>query len=220
MQAAPAGKEGEGPFLKSKPSNQVVVEGELLLMCIYMCVCVCVFCVCECVVCVRTCVYVCVCVFVCVCVCVCVHCMCMLVLDIIICTLPPPTQFLPLHEHLTHVPISSQTGENMKVDIFVDLDGKPMPNVRFLRAGRELREDSRIVISTNKSKGKSTLEIKKARMQDEAKYTVNLEQDGVVTDSATFSVFIKGIVVVTLEDTFMLTRSVICLLLSLASPLS
>jgi hypothetical protein len=42
------------------------------------------------------------------------------------------------------------------------------------------------------SAGTSTLEIKKTRLTDEAKYTVNLEQDGVITDSATFSVFIKG----------------------------
>ena len=86
----------------------------------------------------------------------------------------------------------SLTGQSMKVEIEVAMDGKPMPNVHYLRAGRELREDSRISISTDKSSGKSRLEIKKTRLTDEAKYTVNLEQDGVITDMATFSVFIKG----------------------------
>ena len=47
-------------------------------------------------------------------------------------------------------------------------------------------------MSSLQASGKSTLEIKKTRLTDEAKYTVNLEQDGVITDTATFSVFIKG----------------------------
>jgi hypothetical protein len=38
----------------------------------------------------------------------------------------------------------------MKVDISVALDGKPMPNVKYLRANRELREDSRVSITTDK----------------------------------------------------------------------
>ncbi|XP_076471204.1 twitchin-like [Babylonia areolata] len=82
-------------------------------------------------------------------------------------------------------------GETMKLDVEVQLDGKPMPNVRYLRAGREIREDSRVTIKTMADRAKSTLTIKKAKYTDEAKYTINLEQDGVITDSATFSLFVK-----------------------------
>ncbi|XP_070200689.1 twitchin-like isoform X4 [Littorina saxatilis] len=82
-------------------------------------------------------------------------------------------------------------GQTMKMNIEVALDGKPMPTVKYLRAGREMRDDSRIAIRHDKVAGKSTLEIKKTRQTDDAKYTVNLEQDGVITDTATFSVFVK-----------------------------
>ena len=67
-----------------------------------------------------------------------------------------------------------------------------MPAVRFFRAGRELREDTRTAISADPS-GRVTLLIKKTRIADEAKYSVVLEQDGVSTDTATFSIFIKGL---------------------------
>ncbi|XP_041366543.1 twitchin-like isoform X3 [Gigantopelta aegis] len=81
-------------------------------------------------------------------------------------------------------------GDNLKVDLEIDLQGKPMPAIRFYRAGRELREDTRTAISTDPS-GKATLLIKKTRITDEAKYSVVLEQDGMSTDTATFSIFIK-----------------------------
>ncbi|KAL8579173.1 hypothetical protein ACOMHN_010757 [Nucella lapillus] len=82
-------------------------------------------------------------------------------------------------------------GDTMRMDVEVALDGKPMPSVHFIRAGRELKEDSRVSFYTDKQMGIRTLEIRKTRLTDEAKYTVNLEQDGVITDTATFSVFIK-----------------------------
>ncbi|KAL8565323.1 hypothetical protein ACOMHN_029019 [Nucella lapillus] len=82
-------------------------------------------------------------------------------------------------------------GETMKLDVELQLDGKPMPTVRYLRAGRELREDSRVSIATNNDRAKTTLTIKKAKSTDEAKYTINLEHNGVITDTATFSVFVK-----------------------------
>ena len=85
------------------------------------------------------------------------------------------------------------SGQTMRMDVEVALDGKPMPIVRFLRAGRELKEDSRVSFFTDEVAGVHTLEIKKTRLTDEAKYLVNLEADGFVTDSATFSVFIKGL---------------------------
>lgn len=82
-------------------------------------------------------------------------------------------------------------GQTLSVEIGINLNGKPKPNVRFYRAGRELREDSRITIVPTPSGG-AILEIKKTRIQDEAKYSVSLDLNGAITDTATFSIFIKG----------------------------
>ena len=84
----------------------------------------------------------------------------------------------------------------MTVEIEVDLQGKPMPVVRFYRGGRELREDSRTSMASDKDLGKASLEVRRIRSTEEAKYTVTLEQDGSVTDTATFTVFIKGLLTI------------------------
>lgn len=76
-----------------------------------------------------------------------------------------------------------------KLDIEVQSDA-PAPAVRYLRAGRELKNDSRTKIIT--SGNKSSLQIRRSRFTDEAKYTAILEQEGVPVDEATWSVFVKG----------------------------
>ncbi|XP_071104533.1 twitchin-like isoform X3 [Haliotis cracherodii] len=82
-----------------------------------------------------------------------------------------------------------QEGKDLMVKFKLDLQGKPLPSVRIFRAGREVREDTRTSIVSDKNN--CYLEIKKTRIQDEAKYSVVLEQNGMKTDEATFSVFIK-----------------------------
>jgi hypothetical protein len=77
----------------------------------------------------------------------------------------------------------------MKLDIDVQSDA-PAPAVRYLRAGRELKNDSRTKIITQGNK--SSLQIRRSRFTDEAKYTAILEQEGVPVDELTWSVFVKG----------------------------
>ena len=82
------------------------------------------------------------------------------------------------------------SGDDLKLTVDVDPKGKASHVVKFYRGVRELRDDSRVSIS---HKGNSsTLGIKRTRLTDEAKYTVNVESEGAITDTATFSVFIKG----------------------------
>lgn len=76
-----------------------------------------------------------------------------------------------------------------KLDIEVQPDASA-PAVRYLRGGRELKNDSRTKITTQGNK--STMMIRRSRFTDEAKYTAILEQDGVQVDEATWSVFVKG----------------------------
>lgn len=76
-----------------------------------------------------------------------------------------------------------------KLDIEVQPDA-PAPAVKYLRGGRELKNDSRTKITTQGNK--STMMIRRSRFTDEAKYTAILEQDGVQVDEATWSVFVKG----------------------------
>ena len=66
----------------------------------------------------------------------------------------------------------------------------PPPSIKFYKAGREIREDSRskFILKNNLA----LLQIQKSRFTDEAKYTLTLEQDGVVVDKCVWSVFIKG----------------------------
>uniref|UniRef100_K1R5L7 Titin n=1 Tax=Magallana gigas TaxID=29159 RepID=K1R5L7_MAGGI len=75
-----------------------------------------------------------------------------------------------------------------KLDIEVQPDA-PAPAVKYLRGGRELKNDSRTKITTQGNK--STMMIRRSRFTDEAKYTAILEQDGVQVDEATWSVFVK-----------------------------
>ncbi|KAL3842488.1 hypothetical protein ACJMK2_020494, partial [Sinanodonta woodiana] len=82
-------------------------------------------------------------------------------------------------------------GDTMKIEIPLDLAaGVEPPVVKFFRAARELRNDSRTTITYEPS-GVAVLQVKKTRLPDEAKYTVILEQAGVSVDEATWSVFIK-----------------------------
>jgi len=66
----------------------------------------------------------------------------------------------------------------------------PPPVVKFFRAGREIREDSRSNFGL--AHQQAMLQVKKTRFSDEAKYTLQLEQEGTVVDKVVWSVFIKG----------------------------
>lgn len=94
--------------------------------------------------------------------------------------------------HINRVLFLILHGLGDALNFTVNIDGKTMPGVKFFRAGRELREDTRTAIVLDEKNKTATLKIKKTRTTDEAKYTVNLEQGGAVTDTGTFSVFIKG----------------------------
>ena len=72
-------------------------------------------------------------------------------------------------------------------DVVPDL---PPPIIKFYRANREIREDSRT--NFGMSDNKAMMQIKKTRFTDEAKYMLTLEQEGVIVDKVTWSVFIKG----------------------------
>lgn len=64
------------------------------------------------------------------------------------------------------------------------------PEAKFFRAGRQLKEDSRTNIGVLNDL--ALLKLAKTRFTDEAKYKVQILQDGAVVDEADFSVFIKG----------------------------
>lgn len=81
-------------------------------------------------------------------------------------------------------------GDDLKLTVTVDPKGKPTPVVKFYRGPRELKDDSRVSVKADGLT--STLGIKRTRLTDESKYTVNIESEGAITDTATFSVFIKG----------------------------
>lgn len=76
------------------------------------------------------------------------------------------------------------------LDIVPDL---PAPTIKFFRAGREIRSDSRTNFGLKDNL--ALLQVEKTRFTDEAKYTMNLEQGGVVVDKVVWSVFIKGKVI-------------------------
>ncbi|CAL1540886.1 unnamed protein product, partial [Lymnaea stagnalis] len=80
-------------------------------------------------------------------------------------------------------------GDDLKVTVTADPKGKPPPAIKFYRGPRELKDDSRVTITVDGLT--SILGIKRTRITDEAKYTVNIESEGAITDTATFSVFIK-----------------------------
>lgn len=75
----------------------------------------------------------------------------------------------------------------ISLDVLPDL---PAPVIKFFRAGKELREDSRTNFGIKDNK--AMLQVQKTRFADEAKYTLQLEQDGIVVDKVVWSVFIKG----------------------------
>ncbi|XP_055900297.1 twitchin-like isoform X6 [Biomphalaria glabrata] len=80
-------------------------------------------------------------------------------------------------------------GDDLKITVTADPKGKPAPAIKFYRGPRELKDDSRVSIRVDGLS--STFGIKRTRLTDEAKYTVNIESEGAITDTATFSVFIK-----------------------------
>ncbi|KAH9502720.1 hypothetical protein Btru_069595 [Bulinus truncatus] len=80
-------------------------------------------------------------------------------------------------------------GDDLRVSVTADPRGKPAPLIKFYRGPRELKDDSRVSIRTDGLT--SIFGIKRTRQTDEAKYTVNIESEGAITDTATFSVFIK-----------------------------
>ena len=83
------------------------------------------------------------------------------------------------------------SGDPLRVKIACDvLPDLPPPIIKFYRANRELREDSRT--NYGMMDNQAMMQIKKTRFTDEAKYSLTLEQDGVVVDKVTWSVFIKG----------------------------
>jgi hypothetical protein len=73
------------------------------------------------------------------------------------------------------------------LDIVPDL---PPPSIKFWRAGREIREDSRTNFGLRDNQ--ALLQVQKTRFTDEAKYSLTVEQEGVVVDKVVWSVFIKG----------------------------
>lgn len=77
----------------------------------------------------------------------------------------------------------------MKIPIEV-LPDLPPPAIKFFRAGREIREDSRTNFGLRENQ--ALLQVQKTRFTDEAKYSLILEQGGVVVDKVVWSVFIKG----------------------------
>lgn len=77
----------------------------------------------------------------------------------------------------------------MKIPLEV-LPDMPLPSIKFFRAGREIREDSRTNFGMRDDQ--ALLQVKKTRFTDEAKYSLILEQGGIVVDKVVWSVFIKG----------------------------
>ena len=83
------------------------------------------------------------------------------------------------------------SGDPLRVKITCDVvPDLPPPIIKFYRANREIREDSRT--NFGMSDNKAMMQIKKTRFTDEAKYMLTLEQEGVIVDKVTWSVFIKG----------------------------
>ncbi|XP_052825204.1 twitchin isoform X2 [Octopus bimaculoides] len=82
-------------------------------------------------------------------------------------------------------------GQTLKCSFKIDTNDCPMPKVKFYRAGREIVNDTRCAIRVNDLLNCASLEIKKTKIQDEAKYSVVLEHDGYTSDTTSFSVFIK-----------------------------
>ncbi|KAH3877136.1 hypothetical protein DPMN_000993, partial [Dreissena polymorpha] len=81
-------------------------------------------------------------------------------------------------------------GDPLRMRISLDvLPDLPPPAIKFFRAGKELREDSRTNFGIKDNK--AMLQVQKTRFADEAKYTLQLEQDGIVVDKVVWSVFIK-----------------------------
>lgn len=83
------------------------------------------------------------------------------------------------------------TGELIVVE--VELDAKTMPLVRWFKGKRELKNDARTNIDVDAKNKRCKVSIKKARVQDEGKYTVFLEgSEGQLLDQAKFTIFVKG----------------------------
>lgn len=66
-----------------------------------------------------------------------------------------------------------------------------MPDVRFLKGGKEILPDNRIGIKMDQINKRVTLTVKRAEPRDEGKYTVNLEYGGILYDSTKFAIYVK-----------------------------
>ena len=65
--------------------------------------------------------------------------------------------------------------------------------VKWYAAGREITRAPRIKFTYDKESGVATLEVKKCKDRDEAKYKCELcDAEGHAIDYAGFSVFVKG----------------------------
>jgi hypothetical protein len=70
------------------------------------------------------------------------------------------------------------------------IDGNPFPTVTWYKAGREVFEGLKYTYEVDQSTGIVGLSIKKAKSEDEAKYTLKIANDS-GEERATFSVFVK-----------------------------
>lgn len=70
------------------------------------------------------------------------------------------------------------------------VDGNPFPTVTWLKGTRECTDGPKFTCECDPSTGIVGLTIKKAKSDDEAKYTLRLQNEG-GEEQATFSVFVK-----------------------------
>ena len=81
-------------------------------------------------------------------------------------------------------------GDTMTMEIVVK--DKP-PKVKFYILHRDVSSDPRSTVTYDRETGKATLELRKCKNADEAKWRVQVEDEqNKVMDFAGFSVFVKG----------------------------
>ena len=78
----------------------------------------------------------------------------------------------------------------MKMEI--EVKDKP-PKVKFYILHRDISSDPRSTVTYDRETGKATLELRKCKNSDEAKWRVQVEdENNKALDYAGFSVFVKG----------------------------
>jgi hypothetical protein len=70
------------------------------------------------------------------------------------------------------------------------VDGHPFPSITWYKAGREVFEGLKYTYEVDQTTGVVGLSIKKAKAEDEAKYTIKIVNDS-GEEQKTFSVFVK-----------------------------